>query len=338
MSSCFATIEMMLNNWITIHDLLRLKDKLVQGEWRRILQRVGRNARQRTRSAWEHTQGPPVNAWDIPQIRRSWNLRVSGDEAVDHVEHIKRRFLRGKAGLLAFSPGCGCGGNEIRWAETGLFRRIDACDLSAPRIAVARQAAANKGMGDILNFQAGDMQSAAAAGPYDLVITEGALHHLYPMRSSLETIRGLLAPGGMLVINEFVGPSRFQWTRRQLQAANEQLDEIPEAYRRRWGDGKIKKRVDAPGRLRMLLADPSEAAESALILPLLKEIFLPLEIRNKGGTLACLVFHGIAHHYLQEDETALGILRTCLAKEDLLMHEGEIASDYVVGVFQKPSS
>jgi SAM-dependent methyltransferase len=329
---------MMFNNWISIHDLRRLREKLVHAGWRRSLRQVGRNAQDRTRSAWEHTQGPPVNSWDIPQLRRRWNQKVSGDEAVDHVDYFQSRFLSGKAGLVAFSPGCGCGGNEIRWAGTGAFRHIDACDLSAPRITAARRAAGKAGLGGILSFQAGDMQSAAVAGPYDLVITEGALHHLYPMRSSLEKIRDLLAPGGMLVINEFVGPSRFQWTRRQLQAANALLGEIPDAYKRRWEDGRVKKWIDAPGRLRMKLADPSEAAESSLIIPLLKEMFLPLEIKDKGGTLACLVFHGIAHHYLQADEISLGVLRACFAREDLLLQRGEIASDYVFGVFQKPFS
>ncbi|MCU0235866.1 MAG: class I SAM-dependent methyltransferase [Acidobacteria bacterium] len=326
----------MFNNWIGFHDLLRLWDKLMHGEWRRALRQVGRNARERTRCAWQHTQGPPLNAWNIPQLRRRWNQRISGDGGIDHVEYIRRRFLQEKAGLTAFSPGCGCGGNEMRWARTGLFRRIDACDLSAPRIDVARQAAGKEGLEGILNFQVGNMGSMAVAGAYDLVITEGALHHFYPMRRALAGIRDMLKPGGLLVINEFVGPSRFQWTRQQLRAANELLGAIPEAYRRRWEDGRVKKRIDAPGRLRMLLADPSEAAESSLILPLLKEMFLPLEIREKGGTLSCLVFHGIAHHYLQEDETASGILSACFAREDQLMASGEISSDYVLAVFQKP--
>ena len=174
------------------------------------------------------------------------------------------------------------------------------------------------------------------SAPYDLVIAEGALHHLYPMRSSLARIHGMLKPGGLLLVNDFVGPSRFQWTPRQLQAANALLALIPKDYRRRWSDDRVKTRVDAPGRLRMKLADPSEAAESSLILPLLGKMFNTLELKNKGGALIPLVFHEIAHHYIQPDETAAEILRLCFATEDLLMRSGEIAGDYILGVFQKP--
>ncbi len=326
----------MLNNWINIHDLRRLRDKVTAGEWRKIFKKISASAVGRTQSAWEHTENPPIHAWEIPALRRRWNFLVSGDETIDHVDYFCRKYLGRGKNLAAFSPGCGGGGNEMRWAATGFFRRIDACDLSFQRIARAREDAARHGRAGILNFQVGDLASVAGENIYDLVIAEGALHHFYPMHAALERIRRLLKPGGFLVISEFVGPSRFQWTRKQLQAANALLDEIPVAYKRRWGDGKIKRKVDAPGLLRMKLADPSEAAESSLILPLLQEMFLPLEIKNKGGTLSSLVFHGIAHHYLQDDETALGILRTCFAAEDRLMRNGEIASDYVFGVFQKP--
>lgn len=325
----------MFNNWINIHDLGRLKDKIRYGEWRQMARKASSSAPGRTRAAWEHIQGPPVNAWEIPALRRRWNRMVSGDTAIDHVDYLVGRYLSGRKALKAFSPGCGSGGNEIRWAETGLFEHIDACDLSSPRIASASALAEQKNLSGIVKFKVGNMDEISGNNLYDLVITQGALHHFYPMRAALERIKNLLKPGGLLIVDDFAGPSRFQWTARQLQAANAMLALIPAAYRKRWPDGRIKKKIDAPGRLRMKLADPSEAAESSLILPLLREIFTPREIKNKGGTLVCLVFFEIAHHYLQADETAEQILRLCFAAEDILMQSNEISSDYFLGVFQK---
>jgi len=325
----------MFNNWINIHDFYRLKEKIVYGEWRQIFKKVFSPSLEKIRISWNHTQNPQVNVWDIPALHQRWNRMVSGDAEINHVEYICRHFLAGKKCLNAFSPGCGCGGNEMRWAETGHFARIDACDLSPQRIAKAHAGAEQKNLTGILNFSVDDMQAITGAGPYDLVIAEGALHHFYPMRAALEKIKSLLKPGGMLIVNEFVGPSRFQWTPRQLQAANAMLALIPETYKRRWPDGKIKRKIAAPGRLRMKLADPSEAAESSLILPLLREMFTTLEIKNKGGTITSLVFFEIAHHYLQADDTAAEILRLCFAAEDLLMQSNEISSDYILGVFQK---
>ena len=328
----------MFGNWINVHDLARLKEKIQRREWRQALKKIGSAPMDKTRSAWSHTQDPPIHAWDMPALRRHWNLLVSGDAGIDHVNYIVRRYLSGRRALRAFSPGCGSGGNEMRWAETGLFERIDARDLSAPRIASAVAAAEKKNLAGIVRFAVDDWSSMDGAEAYDLVITEGALHHFYPMRAALEKILVLLKPGGLLVVNDFVGPSRFQWPKRQLQAANAMLALIPAAYRRRWPDGKLKKRITAPGRLRMLLADPSEAAESASILPLLKEMFVALDVKNQGGALIPLVFHEIAHHYIGDDQKAEHILRLCLALEDLLTQGGEISSDYILGVFQKPAS
>lgn len=328
----------MFGNWINIHDLGRLKEKIVRGEWGQVMKKLGADAGGRTRAAWDRTQRPPIHAWDMPALRRRWNKLVSGDEAVDHVAYVAGRFLSGRKGLNGFSPGCGGGGNEMRWAETGVFERIDACDLSAPRIADAVAMAERKGLSAVVRFSVGDMRARAGRELYDLVIVEGALHHFFPMRAALLQIRELLMPGGLLVVNDFVGPSRFQWTPRQLQAANAMLALIPEAYRRRWPDGKVKKNIFAPGRLRMKLADPSEAAESSLILPLLAETFTPLAVINKGGAIACLVFFEIAHHYIQGDETAERILQLCFALEDLLMQSGEISSDYILGVYRKPGA
>jgi SAM-dependent methyltransferase len=328
----------MFGNWINIHDLGRLKEKIVRGEWRQVAKKLRADAPGRTRAAWEHTQAPPIHSWDMPALRRRWNKLVSGDEAVDHVAFVAGRFLAGRKGLKAFSPGCGGGGNEIRWAETGIFERIDACDLSAPRVADAAAMAERKGLSAVVKFSTGDMRAWTGRELYDVVIVEGALHHFFPMRAALLRIRELLKPGGLLVVNDFVGPSRFQWTPRQLQAANAMLALIPEAYKRRWPDGKVKKNIYAPGRLRMKLADPSEAAESSLIRPLLAETFIPLALLNKGGAIACLVFFEIAHHYIQGDETAERILQLCFALEDLLMQSGEISSDYILGVYRKPGS
>jgi SAM-dependent methyltransferase len=327
----------MLANLINAHDLRRLYEKLSSGDWRRWAIGAMRGSKNRTRSAWAHTESPPIHAWQIPALRRRWNKLISGNENTDYPDYVASKFFAGKKGLAAFSPCCGSGGNELRWAATGVFDRIDACDLSEKRIAAARAAAEKSESGAIARFFVSDWRAAPIAAPYDIVIADGALHHMVPMRRALERIRRLLKPDGFLIANDFSGPSRFQWSRRQLQAANALLSLIPDDYRRRWPDGGLKKRIDAPGRLRMRLADPSEAAESSLIRPLLKELFTPLEWREKGGAIACLVFHEIALRYLEPDETAAEIMRLCFAWEDLLMARGCIASDYFLGVFANPA-
>ena len=49
----------------------------------------------------------------------------------------------------------------------------------------------------------------------------------------LESVAQALTPGGLLVLIDFVGPSRFQWTDTQFEAVEGLLAQIPEDYRRR---------------------------------------------------------------------------------------------------------
>ena len=110
---------------------------------------------------------------------------------------------------------------------------------------------------------------------------------------------------------------------------------IPARWRAR-KSGRLKNRVYRPGRLRMMLADPTEAAESSRILPLLRRHFLPLEEKPLGGTVVQLVFHGITRAFIDPDEEAVALLERVCALEDEEMHAGRIASDYWFGVYQKP--
>jgi SAM-dependent methyltransferase len=142
----------------------------------------------------------------------------------------------------------------------------------------------------------------------------------------------VLAPGGLLVLIDFVGPSRFQWTDAQLEAVEGLLAKIPEEYRRRWQDGRKKSRVYRPGRLSMWVSDPSEAAQSSEILPALRERFELLEVKDLGGTILHLLFKDIAHHYVTPDATALRILASAFEAEDRALRSGQLPSDFVFAV------
>ena len=264
---------------------------------------------------------------------------ISGDENTEPADYVAAEWLAGKRQLLALSVGCGTGREEVRWARTGRFRRIDAYDLSEPRIREAARYAKAEGCADKIRFHAADVRELKAPkGTYDVVIAEGALHHLSPLADVISFLESALKPGGYLVLKDFVGPSRFQWTGRQLEAVDCLLAVLPERYRRRWMTGTVKRRFFRPSRLSMLLSDPSEAAESSRILPLLSEWFEPVERTGIGGTLLHLLFNDIAHNFLSEDAESRRLLRLCFAAEDKLLASRELASDFVFGVFRKRMS
>ncbi len=329
----------MFNNLINIHDFIKLAEKAKQGRLDRVFSRFLTGKKERVRQAWDGSTGGGPKGWgDIKLIREHWNFMVSGEAETDFRKFICNKFFPGKNLLLALSLGCGAGVNELKWAEAGSFKRIDAYDLSEARIKLARKKALEKGQKQktVLNFQAGDVfKLEGRENYYDVVICEASLHHFSPLDKIMLKIQSFLKEDGFFVINEFVGPTRFQWTNRQMELVNAILPLLPSKYRIRWGCDQVKSSTYRPSRLSMVLWDPSEAVESSSILPLLHRTFDVLDVRAYGGTILNLLFQEIAHNFLSDDEETLDLIRLCIDLETKLLKHKEIESDFAVAVCRK---
>ena len=183
----------------------------------------------------------------------------------------------------------------------------------------------------MLRFAVADVRTLALpAASYDAILAEGALHHIAPLEPAVAALAPLLLPGGRLVLRDFVGPSRFQWTDRQVAATDALLRALPEHLRTRWGSGRVKTRVLRPGTLAMRAMDPSEAAESDRILPVLDRHFALVECKDLGGSVLHLLLDDLAFHF-QEDEGAAW-LAALFEAEDALLADG-LPSDFVYAVY-----
>ncbi len=322
----------MFGNLFSIHDISALAEKLRQRQARSVLARV---FRRRADAPWEHTECPERHWWEIPEVRARWNLMMTGDAATDYFDYFHERHIR-KNNLKALAAGCGTGHNELELAARGYFGSIDAYDLSVARIEQARERAAAVSYGDLVDYAVGDLFSIELPREgYDLVMVRQSLHHFSPLESALKRIIGAMRPDGWFVFNEFVGPSRFQWTDQQLEAVNDLLSRIPERYRIRWKSGTVKKRVHRPGRLRMMLYDSTEAAESSRILPLVERMMRVVEIRGFGGNVLQLLFKDIAHNFIGDDEETKELLRACFEAEDGLLAREGVQHDFVAGICRR---
>jgi SAM-dependent methyltransferase len=316
----------MFGNLVNLHDVVAFAEK-IHGV-RTLAGRLALSSRVRTQAAWRHTKAPASNWWDIPDVRSRWNEKITGSTERSPCDHVLERYFSGRSGLTMLSLGCGTGEKELEWAVRSAVEHIRAVDLSPERISSARAQAATQGLSAKIDFSVSDARKPVP-GTFDLILLDGALHHLAPVRRLLAYVRDAIRPGGVLVVNDFVGPSRFQWTDAQLEEVRRFLAVIPENYRRRWQDGREKTRVYRPGRLSMWVSDPSEAAESSLILPALRERFDLLEVKDLGGTILHLLFKDIAHHYTSPDAEARRILAETFRAEDEALRTGRLPSDFV---------
>jgi SAM-dependent methyltransferase len=321
----------LFRNLVNLHDVVGFAEK-IRGP-RSVVHRLAPLSRVRIRAAWRHTDAPASGWWDIPEVRRRWNAMVTDSPDRTAVEYVLERYFIGRRDLRMLSLGCGTGEKELEWLESGRIRRMDGVDLSPERIAFASSRAVERGFSDKAFFRVADARRfAPQRGSVDLVLLDGALHHLAPVRPVLESVAQALAPGGLLVLIDFVGPSRFQWTDAQLEAVEGLLAKIPVENRRRWQDGRPKSRAYRPGRLSMWISDPSEAAQSSEILPALRERFDLLEVKDLGGTILHLLFKDIAHHYITPDAAAQRILTSAFEAEDRALRSGQLPSDFVFAV------
>jgi 2-polyprenyl-3-methyl-5-hydroxy-6-metoxy-1,4-benzoquinol methylase len=101
--------------------------------------------------------------------------------------------------------GCGAGWGSIAVAHAYSEVRVDGFDLDAPSIGLARDNARAAGLGDRVQFHVRDAAEPGFAGQYDLVMVLEALHDMSRPVEALQVMRGMLAPGGaVLVVDEKV--------------------------------------------------------------------------------------------------------------------------------------
>lgn len=198
---------------------------------------------------------------------------------------MSQKYLVGRGLLRGISIGSGDGRIEREWAKAAEYELLEGIDLADETVRRANAAAQAEGLSRLV-FRAGDATAdAMPKGEYDVAFCWHSLHHLSPMLVAVDRIYESLKPSGLLIAFEYVGARRFQWTAAQLAEANRLLQAIPLRLRRRWGLRCYKQRIHRPGLLRMLLADPSEAAESDLMLGEIRRRFATVEFRNVPGTL-----------------------------------------------------
>lgn len=183
-------------------------------------------------------RGAPPAIWNaIPEVARHINLRISGDPEVDWIEHTARTHFAGRLPLARIlSPGCGAGQLERRLARRGVVAAAYGYDVAPGAIEIARREAADAGLSD-LHYDVADLNTLELPPRhFDAVWIELSLHHFAELETTLDRLAASLKPDGLLVFNEYVGPSRFQFGPRQKAVINHCLNLLPERYRQTSSD------------------------------------------------------------------------------------------------------
>ena len=286
---------------------------------------------ERAEENWDHSVSAVESArpqgWlDLEMIESEYvRPRISGDRERNFLQYFFDEHLDALPVSRVLSLGCGGGNLERAILYLGAAEKIDGLDSSPGSIELARRLAFEEGLAERLEYGVADLnRHELPSSTYDLVVAKHSLHHLENLEHVFAQVRRTLRPGGLLMFNEFVGPTRFQWTDDQLKLMNRLFSAVPQSIR----DKVPVVEILRPSIEDMLATDPSESVRSAEILSVVATEFEILECKPYGGTLLHIVLAHLLPHLDLTDENHLAFLRFMMVFEGTLLEHGVIASDH----------
>lgn len=282
-------------------------------------------------------QSRPTGWLGHPITRSYLRRRLSGHEDKGAVSYWKERYFAEPA-ERALVIGCGFGSFEREVVRSEIAKTIDANDISEGAIAACIETRDKAGLTERINYSVEDANTfTIEQGRYNAIFGISSVHHISDLDHLFKQCRNGLADGGLLFMDEYIGPSRFQSDDFVVKIINEVRAILPEKYRRliRRNDGSVVTSWSRPSIKWFDDYDPSEAVRSAEILPVLNLYFDVLEVRPYGGAILHHLLSGISGNFDPEIEEDATILRLLTILERSLEEAGAINSDFAA-IVAKP--
>lgn len=278
---------------------------------------------------WDEHVGHYINSFNHwegtkPVQMHQWK-HVTGDPNYNPVPWFWHKY-----GPFDRSASIACGNGILeRFVAENLLApegRITGFDVSPASVELARSLS-NSQRADFevrdLNHQLWD------EAIYDAVFAHGALHHVEALDFCLREMAKSLKPAGVLYVNDYLGPARFQFSDTQLRLANELLLLVPAKFR----SGNTPQRCDPIALARM---DPSEAVNPHQIYETLRAHFEIVERHAMGGTLLAPIFGcSCLDPAIVESSEGLEVISMLAETERTMIDQGLIRSDHLLLVCRK---
>ena len=291
-------------------------------------------ARKRTADWWGSVEArreeTPVRGWlDSPIVQRIVQERITGSPDTDWLDWIVATLPVPPGGRW-LSLGCGGAETEVRAASLGRFASMLALDLSEASLEAARERARKAGVGTI-DFRAADLNDLhLPEEEFDVVLMCMSLHHVKALEETLARVSRALRPTGVFLVNEYVGPSQFQFGDLQLEVTRELLAALPPSLATDLNTGAPKREYVRQSVEHWYVADPSEAIRSDEIVPELTRRFDVALRRDYGGALLHLALEFVAHNFREGDEKDVALLRLAGLLEERLTRHEVLSNDFTV--------
>ena len=200
------------------------------------------------------------------------NERATGDPARDWLSSWAHRWFAGDA-LRVLVLGCGEGWLERAIAAWPFVAHIDAIDFAEQAVARARELA--RGIGKI-HYGVVDLnRDQLPEDAYDVVVAHSVLHHVENLEHAYAQLQRTMRAEATLIVNEYVGPNRFQYGEAVDAAINTLLRAIPAELRQPY-DRRVRPTVED-----MIANDPTEAVRAEELVAFTERHFEVLERKSR---------------------------------------------------------
>lgn len=230
-------------------------------------------------------------------VRRYINQSVTGSPDVWPIEWLQTRVPSPFAS--AVSLGCGEGVLERDLVSKGLCASILGIDISDAALKLA-EARALPG----IRYQQADLNALELpVAAFDAAFFHQSLHHVEDLDRCLSVTAAALRPGGLIYFDEYVGPSRGEWSAPHIREASELFTQLPAPVKR---SRRLKLPID--------WRDPTEAVRSSEILAAVSRHFRVIERRDYGGNFLSVIHPHLRLDHLEAGERA-ALLRSIIEAE-----------------------
>lgn len=260
------------------------------------------------RTFWDkEVHSPTHNSWMAHSaVRHYINELISGDKGSWPFDWFQaaypgRRFPHG------LSVGCGTGALERDVLRRGICSTMDAFDGSTVSLDTARAEAKAAGLSDKIRYSNADFnRTTLPRSAYDIVFFHQSLHHVSRLERLLRQVLSALKPGGLVYLDEFVGPSRTYWNDRTVAFYRAIYQFLPRHIR--YFDEFA---------LPIQYEDLSEAIRSSEILSRLRIGYEIRHHRGYGGNVVAMMFPDIHVERLTDE-----IVEVLIASDRSMIRSG----------------
>jgi SAM-dependent methyltransferase len=265
-------------------------------------------------------------------VARYVNRRTTGDSDADWLTWLDHLVLRPTGRQLdCLVLGCGEGWLERALAPSPAVASILAMDLSSKAVAEAERLAAEQRLDGVISYRATNLDhDALPLAAFDVVIAHSVLHHVERLEFAYEQIAAALRPGGLLVINEYVGRCRLQYGDDQLERINAIMDRLPPRFRRSAVSGEVYRCRVRPPLAVVTAVDPSEGIRSEEVLAAAAARFEVVRQVGYGGSILQPLLYELVPNFSNDDPDHRAMLELLCQLEENLVDAGVVASDFVL--------